>query len=306
VRNCPYCFAKEQMQDDSDDTLTWDNLLYIADLHEMSKTHHISLLGGEPTLHPYFTEFVAYLNDRNFHTTVFTSGVISKRILKTMKETLTAINTQKLNFVCNVNDPLESPEKELNRLHDFLTIFGKHTSLSFNIYKPDFDLSFTFDYIEKYNLKKYIRIGLTHPIVNENNLHLEKKDLHKMATNFMRFAPTLEKKEISAGFDCGMPLCLFSDEDLGKLFKINNGRIKFGCGPAIDIGTDMNVWACFPLGNVHKRSVFDFDSIQDIGRYYKEMHEKIRDKKGGIFKECIDCKYRKSNLCSGGCLSHIL
>ena len=62
VRSCPYCFAKEHMDGaESDRTITWDNLIYIADLLEISREPHVSLLAGEPTLHPDFIDFVLYL-----------------------------------------------------------------------------------------------------------------------------------------------------------------------------------------------------------------------------------------------------
>jgi cyclic pyranopterin phosphate synthase len=63
VRSCPYCFAKQYMsENDVKDSLSWDNLIYIADFLEGSGERHISLLGGEPLLHPHIAEFIIYLN----------------------------------------------------------------------------------------------------------------------------------------------------------------------------------------------------------------------------------------------------
>jgi hypothetical protein len=306
VRNCPYCFAKEQMENEPDDTLTWDNFIYIVDLHEKSQMMHLSLLGGEPTLHPKFNEFVAYSIDRGVKVNVFTSGIMSKAKLNEMKDLFSEFTNKQVSFVCNVNAPELGSKKENERLDDFLSNFGEYTNPGYNIYEADFDLGFIIEQINKYNLKRHIRIGLTHPIVGEKNIHLKKEDLKNMASNFMTFVDILEKENISAGFDCGMPMCLFSDGDIGRLYKLNKGRLKFGCGPAIDIGTDMQVWACFPLGEVERKSIFDFDSIQAIGDYYTDMHKRIRDGKGGIFKECIECIHFKNELCSGGCLTYLL
>lgn len=62
VRSCPYCFAKQYMSEaDVKDSLTWDNLIYIADFLQSSNINHISLLGGEPLLHPDISEFCKYL-----------------------------------------------------------------------------------------------------------------------------------------------------------------------------------------------------------------------------------------------------
>ena len=53
-------------------TLSWENLIYIADLFEFSNEKQLSLLDGEPSLHPHLIDFVAYLHQRNFHVDVFT------------------------------------------------------------------------------------------------------------------------------------------------------------------------------------------------------------------------------------------
>jgi len=34
VRACPYCFAKEYLKESKENMLSWENLIYIADLFE--------------------------------------------------------------------------------------------------------------------------------------------------------------------------------------------------------------------------------------------------------------------------------
>ena len=68
VRSCPYCFAQKYMGEVSPkDMLSWDNLIYLADFFIKSGVYHMSLLGGEPLLHPQFSEFVHYLSKRGIH-----------------------------------------------------------------------------------------------------------------------------------------------------------------------------------------------------------------------------------------------
>jgi radical SAM protein with 4Fe4S-binding SPASM domain len=93
---------------------------------------------------------------------------------------------------------------------------------------------------------------------------------------------------------------------LGRLFKINKGRIKFGCGPAIDIGPDMTVWGCFPMSKYQKKSIYEFNSMQDIFKFYEDLHRKVRIEAGGIFEKCDTCLHREDGVCAGGCLAHNL
>ena len=83
ARACPYCFAKEYLKDSKENTLSWENLIYIADLFEASNEKHLSLLGGEPTLHPDFVDFVMYLIQRHFRVNIFTNGILSNEKLET-------------------------------------------------------------------------------------------------------------------------------------------------------------------------------------------------------------------------------
>jgi molybdenum cofactor biosynthesis enzyme MoaA len=46
VRACPYCFAKEYLKESKENLLSWENLIYITDLFEISNEKHLSLLGG--------------------------------------------------------------------------------------------------------------------------------------------------------------------------------------------------------------------------------------------------------------------
>ena len=304
VRACPYCFAKEYLKESKENLLSWENLIYITDLFESSNEKHLSLLGGEPTLHPDFIDFVLYLHQRKFHVNVFTSGIMSPKQLEAAQEYLLKIPEKNLSFVCNYNHPDSSTPSETKQINRFFKTFSKYISLSFNLYQKEFDFKFLVDAINQFGLKKHIRLGLAQPIPGQKNECLTLEELRDMAERLRNQLDMLEQNRITMGFDCGMPLCIFSNEDIGRLFKLNKGRVLFSCGAALDIGPDMQVWACFPLANYEKRSLYDFDNIEEIKNYFAEQHNEIRKKRKGIFEECESCNYLKEGLCMGGCLAH--
>lgn len=308
VRSCPYCFAKQYMSEgDVDDSLTWDNLIYIADFLESSEEKHISLLGGEPLLHPYIAEFIEYLDQRGFMITVFTSGIMTPGKLEEFTSKIHAHGPElKLIFVVNVNEPRFSPKSEVEKVKKFLEQFGERSSLSFNIYRLDFQMEFLKDYIIDYGLIRRVRLGLAHPIPGSKNLYIKPTDFSQVRNTLMSVFPSMSEIGIIPGFDCGFPMCMFSDDDLGKLHKYTHGQMEFLCGPAIDIGTDLSCWSCFPLSNFHKKSLFDFSNYQEIVQFYgNEMHL-TRKEERGIYVECDSCSNYNNNLCSGGCLAHVL
>ena len=307
VRSCPYCFARKHMAESAPrDVLRWEDLLYLADLFEISQERNVALLGGEPTLHPDFVDFVLYLVHRDFHVTVFTSGLLSERRLEEVERHLRDVPTERLSCVVNVNEPGICTPAEIARLDRFLESFGRFCSLGFNIYRTDFDLTFLLDLVNRHGTQRHIRLGLAHPIPGENTTFIRPEDLHLAAARLLEFVPLIRRLRATIGFDCGLPLCLFTAEQLGALHVVTRGETRCGCGPAIDIGPDMTVWSCFPLANFHRRSVFEFDSIGQIREYYDGLHRQVREEAAGLFDACDTCEHRETGLCRGGCLAHTL
>lgn len=309
VRSCPYCFAEKHMSESSPkDVLTWENLIYLADFLEASGERRFSILGGEPTLHPDFTDMVAYLLERKFEVKVFTSGIMADRVLEESAMVFSAAHPEQLSFICNLNDPQKTPTPlaEVESAKRFLRVFGDRVVPGFNIYRTDFELDFLFRSINEYGLKRTIRIGLTHPIPGKKNRFISLADMDTIIARLFTYAPLFERLRIKPGLDCGFPLCRFSDEQLAWLYRHTGGKYDFGCGPVIDIGPDLSVWSCFPLSSFQKKSVFDFNSLQEIHEFYQRFHAIVRTEAGGIFEECDACVMREDQHCRGGCVAHSL
>jgi cyclic pyranopterin phosphate synthase len=292
---------------DPDDMLSWENLIYITDLIEMDGNKNISLLGGEPMLHPDFSDMLLYLLKRDFHVTVFTSGITSERTIKELKKINILHPGTTIGFVCNINNPEDTTDLyQEKRLHRFLNNFGPKTGISFNIFRVDFDISFLVDYINRYGMQKNIRLGLAHPIPGEKNLYIPLDKIKSVINRLYTFTPLLERFGVSVGPDCGFPMCAFDDAFIGWIYKMNGGNVHFGCGPAIDIGPDMQVWSCFPLHNFHRKSVFEFQSLRDIHAFFQQQMDAIHTEIPGIYEECETCHYRFRGACAGGCVAHSL
>ncbi len=258
-------------------------------------------------LHPDFSDMLLYLLERNFQITVFTSGITTEKTINALERIRILSPQIKIGFVCNINDPkyTSDPQQEKRQLR-FLEILGPKISVSFNIYRNDFDLSFLVDYINRYGMQKNIRLGLTHPIPGEKNLYIPIMNIKSVVERLYTFTPLLERFGISLGPDCGFPMCAFDDAFIGWLYKMNGGFFNFGCGPTIDIGPDMQVWSCFPLHSFHQKSLFEFQSLRDLHVFFQQKMANIRIEIPGIYEECEICRYRLRGTCAGGCVAHSL
>ena len=308
VRECPYCFAGREMASSSEsDYLSWENVVYLADFLSASGEKRLSLLGGEPTLHPAFVDILLYFIERGFDVNVFTSGLLSKARLDELGKHLAPLAADSVNFVCNINNPEQTATTaaETEKLHAFLTTLAPRTMISFNLYRPDFELDFLFDLVERYPLKRRLRLGIAHPIPGVANQSIEVGQIGAVIERLCAYKNAFLAHRVRPHFDCGFPLCQVTDEQLGWLTRLS-GRIHFKCHPAIDITPDMQVYCCFPLSNLARRSIFEFNSFGEVLRYYRTLQQRIRSVIPGIYEECGHCDHRSEQTCAGGAVCQLV
>lgn len=310
VRRCPYCFAQQHMDNTVDETaLSIENLNYIVNFLEQSNIKKISLLGGEPLLHPKVEEIIENLILKDFEVLVFTSGIMQEPKLKILYEKIKKLplkSTNSLKFIVNVNEPRFSTKSELEKIKRFLSELGKYSALSFNIYRIDFEPEFLLDYIIEYGLVRYIRFGIANPIPGVKNQYIEPKNFKKVGTKLTAFIEKMNGLHIYPGLDCGFNMCMFSNEELGKLLKFSRNGLDFDCSPSIDIGPNLSCWCCFPLSKLAKRQLTEFKNFNELYSYFSDIQNKFRKEVKGIYTSCDNCRNFEDQICSGGCLAHIL
>lgn len=307
-RSCPYCFAQSEMAQGGQATfMSWDDLIYLADMHAASAQKSISLLGGEPTLHPDIVDLIIYLLQRDFSVTVFTNGIMSERKLTEFRHHLTKFDARQLSFVCNLNDPEKTPapKEHQRKIERFLALMGPWTMPGFNIYRIDFSLDFLFDLINRFGMKRHMRLGITHPIPGRPGGFIPPEDIRIAIERFLSYRSHFDALRVSPGIDCGFPLCKFTDDEIGWLHHFSR-PVQFRCATGLDITPGMDVYYCFPLSRYERRSVFDFDSMSEMRNHFQKVADEIRQEIPGIYEECDGCRYRQEGVCSAGGLCQVL
>ena len=285
-----------------DSQLGWEDLIYVADFLQDAGQSQITLLGGEPALHSQFVELAVYLIERRFSVRVFTSGLWPEPAFERAVEFFHAIPPERLAFICNLNNPRQTPGAgaEWPRVSRFLEEFGPRTTPGFNIYRPDFELDFLFQAVNQFGMQRHLRLGLANPIPEGGNAFIDPDAIGVVIRRLFDHAEAFERLRIRPGLDCGFPLCRFADAELAWLFK-HGGPPKFTCGPALDIGPNLEVWSCFPLSSFHKRSLYEFDHLSQLNEFFEDRLREVRRELGGIYPACDSCDWRRAGLCAGGC-----
>ena len=311
-RSCPYCFASEKVEHDgdiaqptdakasvaeSDEYISLENFQYALDFLKRSHSGVISLLGGEPTLHPQFETIMEMADAMDMGIKIFSNGLMPEK-----KAELLA-SMEKVRVVVNINEPDRTPEPQWKRANRTLEILGTNGSLSFNIYRTDCDMRFLVDTILRNKLEPVIRFGLAMPILGADNVHIAMKDYRTIGKQLVEFSHLCNPYNIAVNMDCGFVMCMFAPEEIGPLIY-NGADVNFVCSPIIDISPDLKVWSCFALSQVENLSLRDFDNRNQIVNHYLEKFGAYRNM-GGM-DECLECPQLQRQKCTGGCIVHVM
>lgn len=273
---------------------------FLADAGESE----IVLAGGEPTLHPQFVDFCTYLLDRGLLVTTFTNGCPPK---ETVDRIGSSMVPDRMHFSVNVTAPADRQEWETERQEYFLTRLGSTSGLSFRIYRADTDLGFLFDHIERYGLRRYVRVGVAHPVPGTANELLPPADLKRAQSRLATFVRQCDERDIAVTLECGLTLCGFTDGELGAVSRAH-AVCEFACGPMVEIRPDLRVWSCLPLSCLEPVWLHDFTNLVELKRHFRTRVNQLTQERqhAGVFTECSQCSHRMRSACTGGCMAHAL
>lgn len=312
-RKCPYCFAQERVSfpegsengevaKTSPDEISRHDFERVVAFARQSHVRRLGILGGEPSLHSEFVDLISHAHECGLQVNIFSNGLWRDDQIEAVAS-LGLDEGAGFKIIVNTNHPDDTPEWQQKAQEKLFSRLGPFCSLSYNIYRVDFDPSFLVDIIDRYACLRNIRLGIAVPLAEHRSQFVAIEDYRDLSPTIMRLAQLCDEQNISLGFDCGFLLCMFSAEDLGNL-QLAGARFKASCGPAIDIGTDLSVWACFPLSTFAKGAhLDDFKNHHELIHHFKNQFERLY--RAGAMEMCTDCKHRIRKQCSGGCAAHV-
>ena len=297
---CPYCFGIDYMapniakQNMSQTTFT--NI--IEWLSETPNVKTIHLMGGEPTLHPDFEWIVEYLLARDFHITIFSNVATKQALLYSQK-----LSDLPIMWVVNINPPDTWNENRKHRITAALKTLGKKATITFNVMPDDNNNTWAIDLIKEYDLNKCIKVGFVLPTLTGSNYYLDDGQYTVVVEQVVRLAQDAAKDRIKLEYECGVPTCIFSDEQLGILWKTGSA-FDSSCCSRMDIAPDGKLIYCLPLATKHAIHFSEFPSYLKAKHWYEKKLQPYR--RLGRTENCYKCNLMRPDSCNGGCLAKIL
>jgi radical SAM protein with 4Fe4S-binding SPASM domain len=309
-RKCAYCFAKERISFSPGEQarrrppkrISRADFASALALATRSRLPVIGVLGGEPSMHPELPALLADAWAAGIDTKLFTNGLWPDGHLEAVAAAREK-SGRRLSVIVNVNEEERSAPGEHDAQERLLATLATSASLSFNISRPEFDGSFLVRMIDRCKTRRGIRLGVAQPLAEIPNEHIDVAEYARMVPSLLRLAEECDRRDVALGFDCGFTMCMFTAEQLGRLLQAG-ASFKAACGPAVDVGTDLSVWACFPLSGFSESArMTDFATRGELARHFRRQFKRLY--RTGALPECVECRFRRRGQCAGGCAAHV-
>lgn len=340
---CNYCFADEYMEEtvqSPDKSMDYDYFLGQM-LPKIKNASLINFMGGEPTIHPRFTQIFSKTLETMQPFTylgLFTNGLMQEKALNMIMETASVNGSIKRNISFSVLLNWQTLENISERNHErcrevartLLRKNGYSVTFSINLYSKEQDLYTQCREIDEIyqevglpaDQQYKIRVSPAFPIVGDaGNAYLPIRDFPKVGKKMIQTLP--EFPQMSFRFDCSFPPC-FLDEIEEEDYKLvdrffyhghqqvpeitswKNQDIYFGCadGSPMDIDFKGDCFNCFPFHNLKLGNVADYKEVNSIS--IARMGSKFLTK---VFEDtnakepCRSCPHYMVR-CSSGCFSY--
>lgn len=309
---CGYCFAegymggypgKTRVKGNTDKMMEGNDYDWILKFLKESAVTVVSLLGGEPTLHPDFSTFVKMALGRSFLVSIKSNATWREQVLKE----ICLFPTEGIHFLLNINPPMALGthlwQKVVDNVHQ---IKGRDVDLQLNIDRVDFEYSYLLDLAKEARPHKIVW-SLSNMVKGEGNDSLADPVAvrEKYSKRILAFVGDAGKEGIQTVGVHGITPCMFSERDYQTLLA-NGGRLESTCRPVFDILPDLSVLFCFPMGEYFGRKyLYNYQNLQELNMEFMEGLTFQRSDSYPLEK-CFDCLFLRSQTCHGGCLARHL
>jgi len=265
---------------------------------ESSSIRQARLLGGEPTLHPQFSELLAQASSRGMHVLLFTHGWMPEAALQALE----GLSSDKCRVIINMNAKLPGGDREAMEARRVAVIkrLGERAQPGYNISRRTFRLEPLIPLIRVTGCRKAIRLGIAQPTLAGKNEHLPPKHYRAVGAQIASFAGQAAAAGVALEFDCGFVRCMFSESELSEL-QAAKADTGWRCNPVLDVDLDGSVFHCFPLAEQFKTQLTGGREAAALRAELSLATSLYRQ--AGIFRECSSCAQKQKGLCSGGCLA---
>ncbi len=300
---CSYCFALEDMKNDRS-YISMENFQKILDWARGQPISCLNLLGGEPTVHPRFSDFMRMAGRQKLLVYFSTNNLYPERVLRAIE------SARVFNIQVHAMEPEQyHPQqwKTFQRNLGAISTRGIQVWLRYNLYSLDQEKRwhFLFELCERYRLPR-INFALTFPVGGGVNRHVALADFSRFAKMTVRFLKECSSRDIEPVITKSFPICYFEPED--QAFVMERCRFQNICTVQradytynIIVRPDLSLDPCIAL-KWKQGNLLDFRDLTALGTLFRDRIDSLQ--KAPLFDECETCPIYPLNVCQGTCLAY--
>lgn len=293
-RGCDFCFAAHERArgaiKDMSPAMFRRGLAYL----KRSGIPDVRLLGGEPTEHPAFCDFVGIALEQGFNIQVFSGGLMPEIALTCLKQ----VPPDRVAVILNTLVPGTGSPEWVSAQALVCEQLGEKVELGLTMDTPSCRPFFMLERIRQYGLSPRVRLGIAHPIFGGTNASLRPAGFRPLGHMLEGFITRAHEMDIVIDLDCGFVPCLFSREFLEAQPAIARA-VGSRCNPIIDVLPEGEVIACYALSRLFRFSLTAEMTHDKLAQGFEERFQRLVP--SGIFKECALCRHLLGGRCDGGC-----
>ena len=125
----------------------------------------LSLLGGEPTLHPQFADILGLTADAGFKLKLFTNGIMSEE----NSRSIAGYPNGPRGVLVNVTSFTDYDPKQKAAITRTLDICAPHAALGYTLHDERTDFTFLESLLDNHNVCRTLRLGIALPSATRSN-----------------------------------------------------------------------------------------------------------------------------------------
>ena len=292
---CEYCFAKNIGVEGDMSLVNFQKCLTFI---SKSPKQIVRLIGGEPTLHPHFSEILKLIVDSKFaELHIFSNCIMNDNALASIIEAAKSIRVL---IIGNLNGAEICGSNGISR-YDYvisqLKYAGIDITVGMNIYNPNMNFDYFFDSVRKHKIQT-IRLSIAvlpmpsiKRVENYYQTHIDK---------YIEFLLNAHSIGCKVENDCNsIPMCYYSSmqqEVVRTLYP--ELLIPAKCAPSIDILPNLDVIRCFGCKSLPRINLEAVSSASQMFAFFSCAIDRRYDRM--TIDLCEACDYKKA--CRPACL----
>jgi len=270
-RQCPYCFegAFRDGPKQSMSLADVDALCQFVRLSERRPPIHVTLLGGEPTLHPDLLDIIDLVRSHNGYL-----PILLLTNLTCSSEVLDEVLRRGVEVMANVAHPQHSSAEQQRQIdrnqRRLASSLGIQYTVAVTISDPDESFEHLYRMLgsELGRGISHLRIGIAAPGLDFTNVFADGL-CERFGNKYLEIVDTCHRIDprLTFGNECAVNLCLMNERVYDRLERVVDHLGLVCMHPNFDILPDFSTHWCFALHGIPELridNIFDYPGIESV------------------------------------------